>query len=267
MGSTGSNVRSRAPPSRSKSQLTRYSIQVFSEAFKNLRTSFLLASPEKPPRKVVVTSFEPSDGKSTVCLNLAIVLTQTGKKVLVVDGDLRRPRLQKMLHLENAVGLSSVLSGNAKPDDCVQETVVPGLHVVPSGPVPPNPSELLGSGALASFIAWAENDAEYDHVFFDSPPIMGVSDASILASEVDLALQVIQYRRYPQPMTIRAKQMIQKVGGNLVGIVLNNINMSQDESYYYYSGYYQDYYSSKQDDNSDVKKTGQQAKLEIKQKY
>src|SRR5262249_9556782 len=87
----------------------------------------------------------------------------------------------------------------------------------------------------------------YDYVFFDSPPIMGVSDASILASEVDLTMQVIQYRRYPQPMNIRAKQMIEKVGGNLMGIVLNNINMSQDESYYYYSGYYHDYYSKNED--------------------
>jgi Mrp family chromosome partitioning ATPase len=87
----------------------------------------------------------------------------------------------------------------------------------------------------------------YDFVFFDSPPIMGVSDASILASEVDMTLQVIQYRRYPQPMNIRAKQLIEKVGGNLVGIVLNNINMSQDESYYYYSGYYHDYYSRNED--------------------
>ena len=83
----------------------------------------------------------------------------------------------------------------------------------------------------------------YDYVFFDSPPVMGVSDASILASEVDMTIQVIQYRRYPQPMNIRAKQLIEKVGGNLVGIVLNNINMSQDESYYYYSGYYHEYYS------------------------
>ena len=88
----------------------------------------------------------------------------------------------------------------------------------------------------------------YDFVFFDSPPIMGVSDASILASEVDMTLQVIQYRRYPQPMNIRAKQMIEKVGGNLVGIVLNNINMSQDESYYYYSGYYHDYYYAHRDE-------------------
>jgi Mrp family chromosome partitioning ATPase len=111
----------------------------------------------------------------------------------------------------------------------------------------------------------------YDFVFFDSPPIMGVSDASILASEVDVSLQVIQYRRYPQPMNIRAKQMIEKVGGNLVGIVLNNINMSQDESYYYYSGYYHDYYSKNDDDSAAAAKAdaapGDKGKIEIKQKY
>ena len=95
--------------------------------------------------------------------------------------------------------------------------------------------------------AMTELKQRYDFVFFDSPPIMGVSDASILASEVDMTLQVIQYRRYPQPMNIRAKQMIEKVGGNLMGIVLNNINMSQDESYYYYSGYYHDYYSKNEE--------------------
>ena len=119
----------------------------------------------------------------------------------------------------------------------------------------------------------------YDFVFFDSPPIMGVSDASILASEVDMVLQVIQYRRYPQPMTIRAKQMIEKVGGNLLGIVLNNINVSQDENYYYYSGYYYDYYNkgeykgeytsseSKAGDKANVKANAKEAKVEIKSKF
>ncbi len=116
----------------------------------------------------------------------------------------------------------------------------------------------------------SELKQRYDFVFFDSPPIMGVSDASILASEVDMTMQVIQYRRYPQPMNIRAKQLIEKVGGNLVGIVLNNINMSQDESYYYYSGYYHDYYYRSEESES-AKRTepasGDQAKLDIKQKY
>ena len=104
-----------------------------------------------------------------------------------------------------------------------------------------------------------ELKSRYDFVFFDSPPLLGVSDASILASEMDMVLQVVQYRRYPQPMTLRAKQMIQKVGGNLVGIVLNNINMSQDENYYYYSGYYE---YSKQDDEAGVVNSKAAKKME-----
>ena len=109
----------------------------------------------------------------------------------------------------------------------------------------------------------------YDFVFFDSPPIMGVSDASILASEVDITLQVIQYRRYPQPMNIRAKQLIEKVGGNLIGIVLNNINMSQDENYYYYSGYYHDYYSRNEDEAGATPggPGGDKPQADIKPKY
>jgi Mrp family chromosome partitioning ATPase len=123
---------------------------------------------------------------------------------------------------------------------------------------------ILSSSQMKSLIT--ELKRRYDFVFFDSPPIMGVSDGSILASEVDLTMQVIQYRRYPQPMNIRAKQMIEKVGGNLLGIVLNNINMSQDESYYYYSGYYQEYYSQS-DDSAEGPEAGDKAKVEIKPKY
>jgi Mrp family chromosome partitioning ATPase len=109
---------------------------------------------------------------------------------------------------------------------------------------------ILGSAQMKEMIA--ELKQRYDFIFFDSPPVLGVSDASVLASEVDLVMQVIQYRRYPQPMTIRAKQMIEKVGGNFVGIVLNNINMSQDEGYYYYSGYYHDYYYSRNSDEQEA---------------
>jgi Mrp family chromosome partitioning ATPase len=117
----------------------------------------------------------------------------------------------------------------------------------------------------------------YDFVFFDSPPIMGVSDASVLASMVDLTLLVIQYRKYPQAMTLRAKQMVEKVGGTLLGMVLNNINISQDSYYYYYSGYYYDYYSKRDEDDSGGKKNGDQKKqgaaparasgAELKKKY
>jgi Mrp family chromosome partitioning ATPase len=113
---------------------------------------------------------------------------------------------------------------------------------MPSGKLPSSSMSILNSDAMKQMIG--ELKLRYDFVFFDSPPVLGVSDASVLASEVDLVIQVIQYRRYPQPMNLRAKQVIEKVGGTYLGIVLNNINMSQDESYYYYSGYYHDSYYS-----------------------
>src|ERR1041385_1257142 len=142
------------------------------------------------------------------------------------------------------------------------------MDFMPSGKLPSSSMGVLSSAQMQELIR--ELKRRYDWVFFDSPPIMGVSDASILSSEVDMVLQVIQYPRYPQPMAIRAKQMIEKVGGNLLGIVLNNISMASDENYYYYSGYYYDYYS-KQDDDAGEKSAKpskkDDAKVEIKPKY
>jgi Mrp family chromosome partitioning ATPase len=142
---------------------------------------------------------------------------------------------------------------------------VPSLDFIASGKLPSSSMSILGSGQLKETIQ--ELKRRYDFIFFDSPPLLGVSDASILASEMDMVLQVVQYRRYPQAMTLRAKQMILKVGGNLVGIVLNNINMSQDENYYYYSGYYE-YQSHQKDQNVvQVADAAKPAKVEIKPKY
>jgi capsular exopolysaccharide synthesis family protein len=159
----------------------------------------------------------------------------------MVDSDLRRPTLHKIMGVANSIGLTNYLLKQNTLEEVIQTTKLPSLHFMPSGKLPSSSLGILSSAQMKALITALKE--RYDYVFFDSPPIMGVSDASILASEVDMTLQVIQYRRYPQPMNIRAKQLIEKVGGNLVGIVLNNINMAQDESYYYYSGYYHDYYS------------------------
>ncbi len=186
----------------------------------------------------------------------------------MVDSDLRRPTLHKLLHLSNNLGLTDYLLKQKTLEEVIQTTAVPTLHFMASGKLPSSSLGILSSMQMKDLIG--ELKMRYDFVFFDSPPIMGVSDASILASEVDLTIQVIQYRRYPQPMNIRAKQLIEKVGGNLVGIVLNNINMSQDESYYYYSGYYHDYYA-KSEEAMETPEEGKVAndkpKTEIKQKY
>jgi succinoglycan biosynthesis transport protein ExoP len=239
------------------------------EAYRVLRTNLLFSRKDEKLNTVCVVSAGAGEGKSTTILNLATVFAQSGQRVLLVDSDLRRPTLHKMLKVSNNLGLTNCLLKQNSLEEVIQTTSLPMLDILPSGKLPSSSLGILSSAQMRDLIT--ELKRRYDFVLFDSPPIMGVSDASILASEVDMTIQVIQYRRYPQPMNIRAKQMVEKVGGNLVGIVLNNINMSQDESYYYYSGYYHGYYYSR--DEEQVVPAGKtegrvgEKPAEIKQKY
>ncbi len=240
------------------------------EAYRVLRTNLLFARKDDKLNTTAVVSAGAGEGKSTTVLNLATVFAQSGQRVVIVDSDLRRPTLHKLLKVTNNLGLTNYLLKQNTLDEVIQTTAIPTLDFLASGKLPSSSLGILSSSHMKDLIG--ELKARYDIVFFDSPPIMGVSDASILASEVDMTIQVIQYRRYPQPMNVRAKQLIEKVGGNLVGIVLNNINMSQDESYYYYSGYYHDYYAKNEDsepvaDGKDKKPAEEKSDGEIKQKY
>ena len=238
------------------------------EAYRVLRTNLLFSRKDDKLNTIAIVSAGAGEGKSTTVFNLAAVFAQSGQRTLMVDSDLRRPTLHKMLRVTNSVGLTNYLLRQNALEEVIQTTSLPTLDFLASGKLPSSSLGILSSAQMKDLIG--ELKQRYDFVFFDSPPIMGVSDASILASEVDMTLQVIQYRRYPQPMNIRAKQLIEKVGGNLVGIVLNNINMSQDESYYYYSGYYHDYYY-RSEETEPAARTGaaseDKAKLDIKQKY
>ena len=239
------------------------------EAYRVLRTNLLFSRKDDKLNSLVVVSAGAGEGKSTTALNLATVFAHTGQRVLLVDSDLRRPTLHKMIRVSNNIGLTNYLLKQNTLAEVIQTTSVPLLDFMASGKLPNSSMGVLGSLPMKDMIG--ELKQRYDFIFFDSPPILGVSDASILASEVDLVLQVIQYRRYPQPMNIRAKQMIEKVGGNFVGIVLNNINVSQDESYYYYTGYYHDY-SSRGDEEQPVPARDKSAPDDadeggIKQKY
>jgi len=238
------------------------------EAYRVLRTNLLFSRKDDKLNTIAIVSAGAGEGKSTTVYNLAAVFAQSGQRTLIVDSDLRRPTLHKMMRVTNNVGLTNYLLRQNTLEEVIQTTSQPTLDFLPSGKLPSSSLGILSSAQMKDLIS--ELKQRYDFVFFDSPPIMGVSDASILASEVDMTLQIIQYRRYPQPMNIRAKQLIEKVGGNLVGIVLNNINMSQDESYYYYSGYYHDYYyRSEEADATARAEAGSEdkAKLDIKQKY
>jgi capsular exopolysaccharide synthesis family protein len=234
------------------------------EAYRVLRTNLLFSRKDEKLNSIAIVSAGAGEGKSTTVMNLATVFAQNGSRVVVVDSDLRRPTLHKMLRVTNSLGLTNYLLKQNTLEQVIQTTSLPTLDFLASGKLPSSSMGILSSSQMKSLIT--ELKRRYDFVFFDSPPIMGVSDGSILASEVDLTMQVIQYRRYPQPMNIRAKQMIEKVGGNLLGIVLNNINMSQDESYYYYSGYYQEYYSQS-DDSAEGPEAGDKSKVDIKPKY
>ena len=238
------------------------------EAYRVLRTNLLFSRKDDKFNTMCVVSAGAGEGKTTTAFNLATVFAQSGQRVLIVDSDLRRPTLHKLMKVANTMGLTSYLLKQNTLEEVIQTTPVPNMDFMPSGKLPSSSLGILSSPQMKNLIS--ELKQRYDFVFFDSPPIMGVSDASVLASEVDLTLQVIQYRRYPQPMNIRAKQLIEKVGGTLIGIVLNNINMSQDESYYYYSGYYHDYYYYR-NENEPTDKGGKAAddksKVEIKPKY
>jgi len=241
------------------------------EAYRVLRTNILFSRKDAKWNTLTVVSGGAGEGKSTTIFNLATVFAQQGQRILIVDSDLRRPSLHKLLGVSNSLGLTNFLLKQNSLEEVVQTTKVPMLHFLPSGKLPSSSLGILSSIQMKDFVKDVKE--RYDFVFFDSPPIMGVSDASVLASAVDMALLVIQYRKYPQAMTIRAKQMVEKVGGNLLGVVLNNINISQDSYYYYYSGYYYDYYS-KHDEDSAPKNNGESATsrsdrggVEIKKKY
>ena len=235
------------------------------EAYRVLRTNLLFSRKDSNLRTITVVSGGAGEGKSTTLFNLAAIFAQQGSRVLIVDSDLRRPSLHKLFNVSNTVGLTNYLLKQNPLEEVIQTTEVPTLDFLPSGKLPSSSMGILNSSAMRAFID--EVKSRYDFVFFDSPPIMGVSDASVLASEVDLAILVVQYRKYPQQMTLRAKQMVEKVGGRMMGVVLNNINISQDSYYYYYSGYYYDYDSKS---SSDARPSGEKASKptpELKKKY
>jgi capsular exopolysaccharide synthesis family protein len=242
------------------------------EAYRVLRTNVLFTRKDETFNTITIVSGGAGEGKSTTLFNLAVVFAQNGNRVLIIDSDLRRPSMHKFLKVSNTQGLTDVLLGQKKLEEVIQTSSLKTLDFLPSGKLPSSSMGILSSQQMKDLIG--EVKRRYDFVFFDSPPIMGVSDAVVLASEVDISLQVIQYRKYPQAMTLRAKQMVSKVGGYLVGIVLNNINMSQDENYYYYSGYYYDYYQTRdKDDATDGKaekgKNGstELSRIDLKKKY
>jgi len=210
------------------------------EAYRILRTNIEFNSKNPNAKTMTLVSGGPGEGKSTTLNNLAVTCAKGGYNVLIVDADLRRPSQHTFFDLENEVGLSDVLTGQRKLDDCIVKTTLPGLSFLPSGNLPEDAVGILNSQSMIDLVATVRSN--YDLVFFDSPPILGVSDASILASEVDIAIMVVQYRRFPRAMLQRVRGAVENVGGHLLGIVLNNVETKHDSGYQYYTQYY-DYYT------------------------
>ena len=217
----------------------------YAEAYRVLRTNILFGRKAETMNTITVVSGGAAEGKSTTIMNLATVFAQNDNRVLLVDSDLRRPSLHRILGVSNAEGLTSYLLKQKTLEEVILVSPIKGLDFLPSGKLTSTSMGIINSTRMKEF--FEEVRTRYDYVFFDSPPIMGVSDASVLASLVDMVVLVVQHRKYPQSMTLRAKQTVEKVGGNLLGIVLNNISINQDSYYYYYSGYYYDYYSKNYD--------------------
>src|ERR1022692_3171507 len=216
-----------------------------SEAYRALRTSILLSSAGPPPQVLVFTSALPQDGKTMTSVNTAFVMAKQGKRVLLVDADLRRPSIHKVFGLRPEVGLSNVLSGGANWKDVVQPTMEATLFLLPSGPLPPHPSELLGSGLMQDLIReWRK---EYDHIIIDSPPVLSVTDAVLLAVQADMVTLVVRSGQTTMGAVRNARDLLLHLKAPLRGIVLNAFDLqSPDYYYYYYSGSkYGGYYTDK----------------------
>jgi capsular exopolysaccharide synthesis family protein len=221
------------------------------ESYRHLRTSLLLSSAGTPPRTILVTSSQPSEGKTTTAINTSFILAQTGAEVLIIDCDLRRPRLHAHFNLPNARGLTNALSGEAGDiDNLIQACEqAPNLKVLTSGPMPPNPAELLGSEEMRKLLKHLS--AKFTHVIVDSPPAISFTDASILSTFVDGVILVVHSGHSSRAVVRRAKQQLLDIGANIFGVVLNNVKIESKSNYYYsgyYTGYY-DYYSSADDEN------------------
>ncbi|MGJ9383966.1 CpsD/CapB family tyrosine-protein kinase [Salipaludibacillus sp. CF4.18] len=202
------------------------------EQFRTLRTNIQFASVDRQLKTMMITSSSPGEGKSTVIANLGVVLAQQHNKVLLVDSDLRKPTVHFTFALPNQVGLTNVVTQQAAFDDVVVNTSIPRLDVLPSGPVPPNPSELLGSRAMKEFVNQVAKN--YDYILFDAPPVNAVTDPQVLSRLVDGAILVIRSGQTEEEMAKRAVESLKKVDANILGVVLNDREMENAQYYYYY---------------------------------
>jgi len=210
------------------------------EAYRILRTNIEFNRKNPDDNAITVVSGGAGEGKSTTMVNLAYICAQGGYTTLMIDADLRRPRLHTFFDINNSVGLTNYLTTDIQLEDVILKTPVENLYFMPSGILPSDAAGILNSRRMSDLIR--DVKGRFDLVLVDSPPILGVSDASVLASEVDLTMIVVQHRKLPRKMLMRVKQAVENVGGHVIGVVLNNVDLRSDSQYQYYTSYYT-YYS------------------------
>jgi len=209
------------------------------EAYRQLRTSILLSTAGHPPKSLLITSSLPSEGKTTTATNTAISLAQTGARVLIIDADMRRPRLHSVFNITNGIGLSTLLSSELSEAEILKAIRTDDgtkLNLLTSGPIPPNPAELIGSEQMASLLKVLQK--HFTHVVIDSPPITSFTDGVLIASMVDGVILVVHSGKSSRQVVRRTKQSLIDVGAKIVGVVLNNVNLRSQDNYYYYQSYY-----------------------------
>ena len=231
---------------RSRSELLLYadSNSALAEAYRQLRTSILLSTAGHAPKSLLITSSLPSEGKTTTATNTAISLAQTGARVLIIDADMRRPRLHQVFNIANGEGLSTLLSSELSEDlipKVVKQDAGSKLFLLTSGPIPPNPAELIGSEQMSVLLRMLSK--QFTHVVIDSPPIASFTDGVLIASMVDGVILVVHAGKSSRQVVRRSRQLLNDIGAKIFGVVLNNVNLrSSDNSYYYQSYYHRDSY-------------------------
>lgn len=204
------------------------------EQYRTIRTNIQFSAVDTPIRSLIVTSAAPGEGKSTTASNLAVVFAQQGKKVLLVDSDLRKPTLHYTFGVTNTIGLTNILTRQISLSEGIRHTDVENLSFISSGPIPPNPAELLGSASMDQLLG--DLYEMFDLVIFDVPPILAVADAQVMANQVDASILVISSGITDRDSAAKAKEVLQHSRSKLLGAVLNNKKEDRTTQYYYYYG-------------------------------
>ena len=220
------------------------------EAYRILRTNIEFNRKNPEDNSITVVSGGAGEGKSTTLVNLAYVCAQGGYTTLMIDADLRRPRLHTFFDINNSVGLTNYLTTDLALEDVILQSPVDNLYFLPSGILPADAAGILNSRRMSELLQDVKQ--RFDLVLVDSPPILGVSDAAVLASEVDLTMVVVQHRKLPRNMLMRVKQAVENVGGQVIGVVLNNVDVRSDSQYQYYTSYYTYYAPTAMDETTEV---------------